>query len=577
MNKFIFTLAAFLLTITNICHAQVTADRAIKSVKSYGFIDLEGAKLSAIIVEYNRFVHRRWVSKATYDITNYVIEQEKQHGFNNIIEQDKDAVKGNEGHIVRVYVNSKPQTSFSGGTRKGRFVVIEVNTAYMLKGSNLAYTTSMMAGVKQIRRVGTIKPDRKMHVNYTISEKTDRRGQTHTIYNTEKDKIILPQFASDRGWAFHEIGKNAFRAIHCYSEYTGKYHDFELPYAIYLPSKEVMEANKGHIALNIHMEHAGGLDTDPMSGVTSSRAAVKLADKRLQHRNPAIIVVPQVEESRRSTDDMMASSEVNTAVWQLIDSLLHHYKGYIDENRIYGTGQSMGGMLLLNMAAQRDNFFAALAVVGAQWGNNYNKAFQNNNASARTPQNDPISFGGADQTACKEFENWYYMVSDDNILVHTCVDDPLAKGLWTALKDYYQAAGTELAFDQWDPYLPKAEQEANDKSLVALTASAPGCGIAWGAFTRGNHMSTWKYAYNLDAPFEWLFAQNRQTAINRGKLQQLKASWLGRDGNGKIKKGSGTAGLNSAQFTPSGASKVFVEDWKVSSVETTKSPQESAK
>ena len=577
MNKFIFTLAAFLLTVTNICHAQVTADRAIKSVKSYGFIDLEGAKLSAIIVEYNRFVHRRWVSKATYDITNYVIEQEKQHGFNDVIEQDKDAVKGNEGHIVRVYVNSKPQTSFSGGTRKGRFVVIEVNTAYMLKGSNLAYTTSMMAGVKQIRRVGTIKPDRKMHVNYTISEKTDRRGQKHTVYNTEKDKIILPQFASDRGWAFHEIGKNAFRATRCYSEYTGKYYDFELPYAIYLPSKEVMEANKGRIALNIHMEHAGGLDTDPMSGVTSSRAAVKLADKRLQHRNPAIIVVPQVEESRRSTDDMMASSEVNTAVWQLIDSLLHHYKGYIDENRIYGTGQSMGGMLLLNMAAQRDNFFAALAVVGAQWGNNYNKAFQHNNASARTPQNDPISFGGADQTACKDFENWYYMVSDDNILVHTCVDDPLAKGLWTALKDYYQAAGTELAFAQWDPYLPKAEQEDNDKSLVARTASAPGYGIAWGAFTRGNHMSTWKYAYNLDTPFEWLFAQNRQTAINRGKLQQLKAPWLGRDGNGKIKKGSGTAGLNSAQFTPSGASKVFVEGWKISTVETTKNQQESAK
>ena len=577
MNKFIFTLAAFLLAVTNICHAQVTADRAIKSVKSYGFIDLEGAKLSAIIVEYNRFVHRRWVSKSTYDITNYLIEQEKQHGFNDVIEQDKDAVKGNEGHIVRVYVNSKPQTSFSGGTRKGRFVVIEVNTAYMLKGSNLAYTSSMLAGVKQIRRVGTIKPDRKMHVNYTISEKTDRRGQTHTIYNTQKDKIILPQFASDRGWAFHEIGKNAFRATRCYSEYTGKYYDFELPYAIYLPSKEVMEANKGRIALNIHMEHAGGLDTDPMSGVTSSRAAVKLADKRLQHRNPAIIVVPQVEENRRSTDDMIASSEVNTAVWQLIDSLLLHYKGYIDENRIYGTGQSMGGMLLLNMAAQRDNFFAALAVVGAQWGNNYNKAFQHNNASARTPQNDPISFGGADKTACKEFENWYYMVSDDNILVHTCVDDPLAKGLWTALKDYYQVAGTELAFAQWDPYLPKAEQEANDKSLVARTASAPGCGIAWGAFTRGNHMSTWKYAYNLDAPFEWLFAQNRQTAINRGKLLQLKAPWLGRDGNGKIKKGSGTAGLNSAQFTPSGASKVFVEDWKVSSVETTKSPQESAK
>ena len=563
MKKIVFTLTLLIIVTTNVCHARITADNSIKGISSYGFIDLEGAKLSAIIVEYNRLVHRRWVSRYAYDITNYVIEQEKLNGFDNVIEQDKDAVKGNEGRIVRVYVNSKPQTSFTGGTRKGRFVVIEVNTAYMLQGANLAYTTSMMAGVRQIRRVGLIKPGKKMFTNYTVSEETDRRGITRKVYHTNKDKIILPQFAKDRGWTFHEIGKNAFRATHCYSEYTGRYYDFELPYAIYLPSQEVMEANKGHIALNIHMEHAGGLDTDPLSGVTSSRAAVKLADKRLQHRHPAIVIVPQVEESRRSTDDMMASSEVNTAVWQLIDSLLLRYKGYIDENRIYGTGQSMGGMLLLDMAAQRDNFFAALAVVGAQWGNNYNKALQHNDSPARTPLNDPSTFGKNDQTQGEDFQNWYYMVSDDNILVHTCADDALAKGMWTAFKDYYEAAGVSLACAQWDPYLSKAEQEANDKLVVAHDATSPGTGISWVTFSRGTHMSTWKYAYNLDAPFEWLFAQNRQTAVQRGKLQQLKAPWLGRDGNGKIKKGSGTAGLNSAQFTPSGASNVFTEGWTV--------------
>lgn len=563
MKKIVFTLTLLIIVTTNVCHARITADNSIKGISSYGFIDLEGAKLSAIIVEYNRLVHRRWVSRNAYDVTNYVIEQERQNGFDNVIEQDKDAVKGNEGRIVRVYVNSKPQTSFTGGTRKGRFVVIEVNTAYMLQGANLAYTTSMMAGVRQIRRVGLIKPGKKMFTNYTVSEETDRRGITRKVYHTNKDKIILPQFAKDRGWTFHEIGKNAFRATHCYSEYTGRYYDFELPYAIYLPSQEVMEANKGHIALNIHMEHAGGLDTDPLSGVTSSRAAVKLADKRLQHRHPAIVIVPQVEESRRSTDDMMASSEVNTAVWQLIDSLLLRYKGYIDENRIYGTGQSMGGMLLLDMAAQRDNFFAALAVVGAQWGNNYNKALQHNDSPARTALNDPSTFGKNDQTQGEDFQNWYYMVSDDNILVHTCADDALAKGMWTAFKDYYKAAGVSLACAQWDPYLSKAEQEANDKLVVARDATSPGTGISWVTFSHGTHMSTWKYAYNLDAPFEWLFAQNRQTAVQRGKLQQLKAPWLGRDGNGKIKKGSGTAGLNSAQFTPSGASNVFTEGWTV--------------
>lgn len=161
MKKIVFTLTLLIIVTTNVCHARITADNSIKGISSYGFIDLEGAKLSAIIVEYNRLVHRRWVSRNAYDVTNYVIEQERQNGFDNVIEQDKDAVKGNEGRIVRVYVNSKPQTSFTGGTRKGRFVVIEVNTAYMLQGANLAYTTSMMAGVRQIRRVGLIKPGKR--------------------------------------------------------------------------------------------------------------------------------------------------------------------------------------------------------------------------------------------------------------------------------------------------------------------------------------------------------------------------------------------------------------------------------
>ena len=35
------------------CNGSIPADNAIKGVKSYGFVDLEGAKCSAIIVEYN--------------------------------------------------------------------------------------------------------------------------------------------------------------------------------------------------------------------------------------------------------------------------------------------------------------------------------------------------------------------------------------------------------------------------------------------------------------------------------------------------------------------------------------------
>ena len=50
--------------------------------------------------------------------------------------------------------------------------------------------------------------------------------------------------------------------------------------------------------------------------------------------------------------------------------------------------------------------------------------------------------------------------------------------------------------------------------------------------------------------------------IRRGKLGKLKNPWLGRDANGKVRDGSGTAGLNSAQFTPHGPDPAFGEGWK---------------
>ena len=262
---------------------------------------------------------------------------------------------------------------------------------------------------------------------------------------------------------------------------------------------------------------------------------------------------------------MVASSEVNTAAFELLDSLLDQYKDYINTDRIYGTGQSMGGMCILNMAAQRDNFFAGIAVVGSQWSNNYDKDFQHDESPARTPENDPISFSG-DGVDAENFANWYYMVSDDNILVQTCLEDAMATGEWAYAKEYLEAAGGSVAYAEWDPWSDVAEQNALGRELVDRDASKPGTGVAWAAFNRGSHMSTWKYGYRLDYPFEWLFAQDRKAEVERGKLDQLKNGWLGRDESGKIKDGSGTAGMNSAQFSTGGPSDVYVENWTPESV-----------
>ena len=539
-----------------------TADDAIRQVYAYGFVDLEGAKTSAIIVEYNQDIKVNAVNENTYEITDYVLWQEQTNGYERTIETDKDGVKGNEGSITKVYVNNEPIPTANGASKQGRYVIIEVNTDYILTGQNLVYTTTMMAGVKQVADIegsrGTITASTEEKTNYTIEEREGFGGRKQQVVEAEKASILLPELSEGSGWTFHRIGEGAFQATHCYSEYTGEYVDFELPYSIYVPSKEVLEANKGKIGLTIHMEHAGANDTDPMAAVTSSRAAVKHADRQVQVEHPSIVLVPQIEESRRSTNDLVASSEANTAIWELVDSILDTYKDYIDENRIYGTGQSMGGMTILNMAAQRDNFFAGVVATGAQWSNSYNKTFQN--GGERTPDNDPISFNGWGLDR-ENYQNWYYMVSDDNILVQTCKGDAMATGLWKALADYYEAAGVKIPYDEWSPFDDVADQNRRGKTLVSHDNSTPGSGISWVGFTEGNHMSTWKYGYQLDYCFDWLYAQTRQIAMQRGKVAQLNNEWLGRDAYGHIRAGSGTRHLNSGQFTPNGPDNVYTEGW----------------
>ena len=86
---------------------SILADNAIVNVKSYGFVDLEGAKTSAIIVEYNQDIKASSVNKNDYEITDYAIYSEKKDGFEKTVEIDRDGTKGNEGQITKVYVNKK--------------------------------------------------------------------------------------------------------------------------------------------------------------------------------------------------------------------------------------------------------------------------------------------------------------------------------------------------------------------------------------------------------------------------------------------------------------------------------------
>ena len=152
------------------CSGSIPVGDAVKGVKSYGFVDLEGAKCSAIIVEYDRNVKAASVTPETFEIVDYTLRQEQQNGFERVIETDRDGISGNEGAIRDVYVNTDPSTSPARGTSSGRFVIIEVNTDYVLSAANLSYTTAMLAGARQVLPVrvagGMVEPGDSLFTNY---------------------------------------------------------------------------------------------------------------------------------------------------------------------------------------------------------------------------------------------------------------------------------------------------------------------------------------------------------------------------------------------------------------------------
>ena len=152
----------------------LSAEEAIVSVKSYGFVDLEGAKLSHIILEYADDIDTASVSLDDYFVMDYVRFEEEANGYENTIEVDYDDVQGNEGLPVNVYVNNEAAPSEEGGVETGKYVVLEVNTDYMLSGQNLVYTASMMAGVTQVGTVSgeaiEVTPSENEIGNYTVEQ-----------------------------------------------------------------------------------------------------------------------------------------------------------------------------------------------------------------------------------------------------------------------------------------------------------------------------------------------------------------------------------------------------------------------
>lgn len=245
-----------------------------------------------------------------------------------------------------------------------------------------------------------------------------------------------------------------------------------LQYNLYAP-QEIKEGEKYPLVL--FMADASTPGTDPLTPLTQGYGGLVWATSEFQAENPSFVLVPQY--SYITVDnEWQTMPEVDETI-ELLKDLVK--TNPIDENRLYTTGQSMGGMMSLYFNIKYPDLFAASMFVSCQWDVEKMKGFKDKKFVYITAGGDKEATGGADKLKA--------LLKKENA--------PFAEATWSAR-------------------LPEAEQDSLASALLAK--GEPRNFITFEGNTvlppdgKGMvHMASFNYAYKLKPVCKWLFQQTK--------------------------------------------------------------------
>ena len=247
-----------------------------------------------------------------------------------------------------------------------------------------------------------------------------------------------------------------------------------LQYQLYIPDD--YDANQSYPLIQfIPDSSVVGKGTDAV--LTQGWGGLIWATDAEQAKHPAFVVVPIFTETIVD-DNHNHSGQIDVAM-RMLQALTETYS--IDTNKIYTTGQSMGGMTSFHLSIGYPDFFAAYLFVGSQW--------------------DVSLLSGLEQ------ENFFYVVS---------AGDPKASAGQAELLALFDADGAEYSHKEWS-----AQEDAETQKAAVASMLAEGNNANFVTFTlgttlaegqtagsgAGEHMTSFDYAYKLEAVRDWLFQQ----------------------------------------------------------------------
>lgn len=245
---------------------------------------------------------------------------------------------------------------------------------------------------------------------------------------------------------------------------TGK----SLHYNLFIPRN--VDEEKSY-PLVLFMADASTPGTDVTRPLTQGYGALVWATKEWQAEHPCYILVPQY--SGIAVNDAYEHTDEVDMVMRLVEKTAKEKN--IDRNRLYATGQSMGGMISMYFNVTYPDVFAASVFVDCHWD------------SATFPE----------------------------LVKHKFTFITAGKaGTFDALETAAKAAGIKYEYEDWSARLSQQEQDR-----LASAELAKGAPINIINFTSktvlpadgkgSEHMYSFDYAYRLTPVREWLFRQSR--------------------------------------------------------------------
>ena len=200
-----------------------------------------------------------------------------------------------------------------------------------------------------------------------------------------------------------------------------------------------------------------------------------------QAKHESIVLVPEYPSVIIDDHGGYTTTEYVEMTTCLLDSVTSEYS--VDTDRIYGTGQSMGCMTVMYLAAQHPDLFAAELFVSGQWD-------ISQLGGLTTEKFFSIAVGGDEKASAGqiEVEN---MLEDAGVSYQTATWD----ATWSAERFATEAARLFAAGDS-------VNFATFSTGTVLETPGASSSPVG------GEHMASFEPAYKITALRDWLFEQS---------------------------------------------------------------------